>query len=381
MNTVKQHLTARAKVILVLVALYTVYHVFTYSGRKPTSEYLGDGPSTKGYGIVRGGTGNLGYGKDKRTGGLPPSARRIFEDKDPSVYDDYAVANYDLKQTEVFNKDKNKVVIVVGANVEGGVNRWKGPSEWSTEKLSIQNKKKYAQLHGYDIVVKDYTKAKKYSDDHREGWQKFDLIKQVMDEYSSGDWFWYLDLHTLIMEPDVRIEDLVFEELNSLMVRNLASFNPNGLVTDIPYTSPDDPVNLILSQDCGGFNLHSFLIKKTSWTMLLFDTLFDPVIYLKEHKKWTNGEKHALEYYYDKFAWIRSHIGFIPSKLISALAKDACPQLKYPDQKFFYNETTRDFLVDMEGCEFNRNCFDEMQYYMSISENLHKSWISKLLHI
>lgn len=335
---------------------------------------LSDGPGTSGFGITKGGTGILGYQKDHRIGGLPPSARKPFENKDSLIYDDFDVDEY--KDTETFNKDKSKIVIILGANIEGGVNKWKGPNEWSIERSSILNKKYYARKHGYDLVIKDYTKVKKYSNEFREGWQRMDLIKEVFDEYSSGDWFWYIDLYTLVMEPQISLEKLIFEKINETITRDLNYFNPNELEIDIPFTNYDEPLNLILTQDCGGFNLQSFLIKKTQWSIALLDILFDPVVYLQNIANWKNGEKNALEYYYNNFGWIRSKIGFLPTRTISSLPKGACPDFE-GDERFFYNESSRDFLVNMMGCEYNRNCWDEMEFFKQLSKDLHKKWFQK----
>jgi len=334
---------------------------------------LSDGPGTKGYGITKGGTGNSGYQKDHRTGGLPPSARKIYHDKDNLQYEDYEIDFY--QETETFSKDKNKnkIIIILGANIEGGVNKWKGPNEWSIERSSILNKKHYAKKHGYDLVIKDYTKSKKYSKEFREGWQKFDMIKEVMDEYKPGDWFWYIDLYSLIMEPQISLENLIFDKINETITRDLNYFNPNELELDIPYINYNEPINLILTQDCGGFNLQSFLIKKTQWSLTLLDVLFDPVFYLQNIDYWKNGEKNALEYYFNEFGWIRSKIGFLPTKTISALPKGACPDFE-GDERFFYNESSRDFLVNMMGCEYNRNCWDEMEFFKQLSKKLHQKW-------
>lgn len=358
--------------MLYIAGAFLVLYTFISLQKGDGNLDLNDGAGTSGFGITKGGTGINGFQKDKRTGGLPPAARRGYVDKDPFIFDDYSVDSFAQEQHEVFDKDKNKIVIILGANLEGGVNKWKGPQEWSIERSSVLNKKKYAARHGYDLVIKDYTKAKKYSNSHREGWQKFDIIKGVMDEYDNGDWFWYLDLYTLIMEPQFKLEKLL-ENLNDTMTRSLMQFNPGSLDLDIPFVDNSEPVNMLLSQDCGGFNLHSFMVKKTQWSMTLFDTLFDPIVFLDKHSQWKNDEQNALEHYYNVLGWVRSRVAFLPSKTISALPKGACPDSK--DQRFFYNETTRDFVVDMVGCEFHRDCWDEMEYFKKLSADLHKSWL------
>lgn len=328
-----------------------------------------DGITSKGYGIIKGGTGFSGFQENHRVSGAPPSTRN----KDINTFD---YIDFQFENTETYSSN-NKIIIVLGANLEGGVNKWKGPNEWSIERSSILNKKQYAVKHNYQLVIKDFTKSKKYSNENREGWQKFDIIKEVMNEVDNGDWIWYLDLYSLIMEQQIKLEDLIFNQLDKITTRDLSYFNPNGIDLDLPFLEKNDqPINLIISQDCGGFNLDSFLIKKTNWSNYLLDILFDPIIYLKNFSRWKNGEKNALEYYYSKYASIRSRIAFMPTRLISSLPKGACPD--YPnDERFFYNETSRDFLVNMNGCQFYRNCWEEMEYFKNLKTKLHRSWFNR----
>ncbi|CCH44850.1 putative alpha-1,6-mannosyltransferase MNN10 [Wickerhamomyces ciferrii] len=366
-------LVLKNPIISTLITIITIFLCKTYLFTEDSSYLfdLSDGPGTKGWGVTRGGTGNPGFHKDHRQGGLPPTARDQYQDKDGLIYQDYEIESGLSGKT--FDK-KKKIVIVLGANIEGGVNKWKGANEWSIERSSILNKKHYAQKHGYDLIIKDYTKAKKYSNEFREGWQKFDIIKQTFDQFSENDlWFWYIDLYTLIMEPEISLEKLIFNKIDEIVYRDLQYFNPNSLDLDIPYINYEEPLNLILTQDCGGFNLQSFLIKKTDWSITLLDLLFDPVFYLQNVEIWKNGERNALEYYYNKFGWIRSRVGFLPTKTISALPQGACPNNAL-DEQFFYNESSRDFLVNMMGCEYNRNCWDEMEFFKKLSKVLHKKW-------
>lgn len=364
-------------VYLTLFTLFTIYLIYTLIVRNnhdvPLNSILGDGITTKGFGIVKGGTGFVGFQKEHRDGRLPPVVRRQYDDKEMNIFDAYDVNSFEHEDTETFDKDTNKIIIVLGANLEGGVNKWKGPNEWSIERSSILNKRQYADAHGYELVVKDFTKAKKYSKDHREGWQKFDIIKDVIQEANNGDWIWYVDLYTLIMEPQVSLEELIFNQLDEVITRDLTYFNPSKLDLDLPFLGYDEPINFILSQDCGGFNLNSFFIKKTKWSSCLLDVLFDPIVYLQNMENWTNGEKNALEYYYNAFSWVRARIAFVSTRLISSLPHGACPDYAY-DDRFFYNESQRDFLVSMVGCDFNRNCWDEVEYFKELSLNLHKKW-------
>ncbi|KAH3679112.1 hypothetical protein WICPIJ_008720 [Wickerhamomyces pijperi] len=372
------------KTTTVIICTLFLYFVLFYGGSEERIVYdLSDGKSSKGYGIIKGGTGNLCYDKDRRVGGLPKVTR--FDD--PSIYDEFErdtntegmLPGTDFDDVEAFDKDRNKIVIIVGANLEGGVGKWKGPDDWALEKTSLVNKKLYAAQHGYDLVVKDFTKLKKYSNEFREGWQKFDLIKEVMDEYNYGDWFWYVDLNTLIMEPEYTLEDLVFQNMQQrLASRTVEYFNPNELTLDLPLIDYTEPLNLLLAQDCDGFNLNSFLIRKSHWSINLIDLLFDPVVYSVEHPKWTRGESNALEYYYNKFPSIRSRLGFLPTRLLASLGPGACSDYEFDSSFMFYNETSRDFLVNLKDCDAGRNCWEEMQQFSRISRDLHKSWYQRI---
>lgn len=367
----KQSYKTRISTPIVLVLLYLILVKLVSSGN-PTFSLDDSTFFNQHYGIVRGGTGNRPYQSDHRVGGLPP----VQKQHDPSVYD-YGLEQNPLQQLNVVEhtwKKSNRIIIVLGANRNGGVNDWKNPNEWEVERESIFNKKAYAAKHGYELVVKDFTRQKKYSDEFREGWQKFDAIRDTMAHYDHGDWIWYLDLYSLIMEDKVRIEDLVFKQLNKIVYRDLQYYNPKKLELDLPMVDTSEPINLILTQDCNGFNLNSFLIKKTDWSGTLMDLLFEPIIYLNQVSVWRSDEQSALEYYYNNFSWVRSRTAFLPTRVINSLARNSCPSTR-SDYHLFYNETSNDFLVNMNGCEINRNCFDEFQFYKGIKRTLH-SWFS-----
>ncbi|ODV58545.1 glycosyltransferase family 34 protein, partial [Ascoidea rubescens DSM 1968] len=278
------------------------------------------------------------------------------------------------------------IVIILAANVEGGVNNWKRAEDWSIERTSILNKKIYSKIHGYNLIIKDFTKKKKYSNEFRESWQKFDVIRSIMkdNEFKENTWFFYLDLYSLIMEPNMSIEELIFKNLNQKSFQTLSYFNPNKIKIDIPYLSfgnndnsdnnnnnnhIDDNISLIISQDCYGFNLNSFLIKKSNWTNLFLDLIWEPIFYKKliDINGYLNEER-ILEYYYSKQSWIRNGMLFLPNKMMNSL------------KKLLYNWKDRDFLVNMNGCKnkFNRNCWEEMEFYNKLSKNLRLSWFKKL---
>ncbi|CAL9731281.1 probable alpha-1,6-mannosyltransferase Mnn10p [Monosporozyma unispora] len=275
-----------------------------------------------------------------------------------------------------FNKPP-KIVIILAANEGGGVLRWKNEQEWAIEKISIANKKAYAKRHGYGLTIKDLTTAKRYSHEYRESWQKVDILKQTFREFPDAEWFWWLDLDTFIMEPDRSLESHIFSRVDKLVDRTLKSFNPLGLEVDIPFVDYTQDMDLLITQDCGGFNLGSFLIRNSDWSKLLLDIWWDPAGYEQKHMIWEHREQDALETLYANEAWIRSKVGFLPLRMINSFPPGACSEFS-DDSRYFYNEYARDFVVNMAGCNFGRDCWGEMSHYATLMAKTNRKWYDRL---
>ncbi|ODV94264.1 hypothetical protein PACTADRAFT_51131 [Pachysolen tannophilus NRRL Y-2460] len=262
------------------------------------------------------------------------------------------------------------VVIILAANEGGGVLKWKGAQEWSVERSSIINKRHYAEKHGYGLTIKDMTLKRRYSHEWREGWEKVDIIKQTMRQYPNAEWFWWLDLHTYIMEPQISLEDHVFNHLDNVTYRSLEEFNPLNLKIDIPYVDYTQPIDLIVTQDCGGFNLGSFFIRRSAWTECLLDAWWDPVLYEQRHMQWEHKEQDALECLYSNGSWVRERTAFLPLRAINSFPTGACYEYA-EDPRYFYSEHDRDFVINMAGCEYGRDCWSEMEHFKGVSKKLH----------
>lgn len=270
-----------------------------------------------------------------------------------------------------FNSAGPKVVIILAANEGGGVLKWKSPQEWSVERSSIANKKQYAKQHGYGLTIKDMTIKKRYSHEWRESWEKVDIMKQTMRQFPDTEWFWWLDLHTYIMDPKISLDDHFLLALENATYRNLETFNPLKLQTDIPYVDYNQPIDMIITQDCGGFNLGSFLMRRLSWSEMLLDIWWDPAMYEQMHMQWEHKEQDALETLYSTQPWIRERIGFLPLRKINAFPPGACSD-QADDPQYFYQNY--DFVINMAGCEYGRDCWGEMEKYKALSKKLHNKW-------
>ncbi|EXJ67369.1 mannan polymerase II complex MNN10 subunit [Cladophialophora psammophila CBS 110553] len=310
-----------------------------------------------------------------------------------------------LSQTNVLSKYRgnshlgggSKFVIILGANEGGGVMEWKGPREWAIERDSVRNKKRYAERWGYILDIADMSTKKRYAHEWRESWEKVDLIRNAMARYPKAEWFWWLDLNTFIMEPSKSLQSHIFNNLDRNVYRDINVYNPLDIVHP-PVTEFLDPVarsptgdnltssiDIIIPQDCDGFNLGSFFVRRSPFTDRLLDLWWDPVLYEQKHMEWEHKEQDALEHLYASQPYLRTHFAFIPQRKVNSFPPGACALHPEQDQvvqdgkplldpRFHYNEQERDFMVNMAGCEWGRDCWAEMYMYRELSNRLNRSW-------
>lgn len=196
--------------------------------------------------------------------------------------------------------------------------------------------------------------------------------------------FWWLDLNTFVMEPSYSLQNHIFNSLEEHSYRDINEYNPLNIThppTD-PYLDAEslsavgdgnvNSVNLLLSQDCSGFNLGSFFVRRGAWTDRLLDVWWDPVAYEQRHMEWAHKEQDALEQLYIAQPWIRKHTAFLPQRMINSFPVGACSE-NGNDSHIHYKEEDRDFLVNMAGCEWGRDCWGEMYNFRELSYHLNRS--------
>ncbi|KAJ4295852.1 alpha-1,6-mannosyltransferase [Collariella sp. IMI 366227] len=277
-----------------------------------------------------------------------------------------------------------KFVILLGANIGGGVMDWKGSREWAVERYSVKNKKNYAARWGYDLEIVDLRQKKRYAHEWRESWEKVDYVRTALKKYPKAEWVWWLDLNTMIMEPSYSLQEHIFNNIEKHVYRDINEYNPLNIthpLTD-PYLDAESrspigdgkgsSVNLMLSQDCSGFNLGSFFLRRGPWTDRLLDMWWDPVAYEQKHMEWEHKEQDALEQLYVAQPWIRKHTGFLPQRMINSFPAGACAD-GGNDTRIHYDERDRDFLVNMAGCEWGRDCWGEMYSFRELSYYLNRN--------
>lgn len=199
------------------------------------------------------------------------------------------------------------------------------------------------------------------------------------------------------MEPSISLQRHIFDDLPEQVYRDINYYNPLN-ITHPPTSEILDPISrsptgdnltssidLILSQDCSGFNLGSFFVRRSSWSDRLLDIWWDPVMYEQKHMEWAHKEQDALEHIYRSQPTIRTHTAFIEQRKINAFPLAACPQQgtlgeEVTSPKFHYHQDARDFLVNMAGCEWGRDCWGEMYHFRELSNMLNRNVWQRLQH-
>ncbi|KAM5434877.1 alpha-1,6-mannosyltransferase [Microsporum canis] len=276
-----------------------------------------------------------------------------------------------------------KIVLIVASNVGGGVMEWKGAREWAIERDSLRNKKRYVKRWGYDLEIVNMVTKKRYAHEWREGWEKVDVIRGALRKYPKAEWFWWLDLNTLIMEPSYSVEHHILNNLEKKTYRDINKYNPLNIThpPSLPYLDPislspegdkkPSSINMIVPQDCAGFNLGSFMIRRSTWTDRLLDIWWDPVLYEQKHMEWEHKEQDSLEHLYTNQPWVRPHVAFIPQRRMNSFPPGACGD--GTDPGIHYQRKDRDFLVNMAGCEWGRDCWSEIYNYRELSNYLNRT--------
>ena len=116
----------------------------------------------------------------------------------------------------------------------------------------------------------------------------------------------------------------------------------------------------------------SFMLRRSVWTDRLLDIWWDPVGYEQKHMEWEHKEQDAFEYMYQNQPWIRPHVAFLHQRKINSFPPGACGD-EGDDVAIHYQERDRDFLVNMAGCEWGRDCWAEMYNYRQLSNRLNRN--------
>lgn len=121
----------------------------------------------------------------------------------------------------------------------------------------------YARRHGYDFIV-DY---ESHTDRAVIFW-KYNMAERLI-KTGKYDWIWWLDFDTLITNTNIKVTDIIEEELRNV-------------------TDPDS-IDYLTTHDCNGYNSGSFLVRGHERSLKLIHDSF--AIHDEAKKK----DKHMSE--------------------------------------------------------------------------------------
>ncbi len=143
--------------------------------------------------------------------------------------------------------------------------------------LSLEDKRSYANRHGYDFFVFDQV-----VEGRTVGWSRVPAALSLLQHY---DWLFYIDLDTVIVDHSVRLEEFV-----------------------------DPRYDLVIGVDMNGINTGVFFLRNSTWSRLLYA------------EAWTRTEERNSHVWFEQAALmalmaeghgIRNHMKLVPQEVFN----------------------------------------------------------------
>ena len=201
---------------------------------------------------------------------------------------------------------------------------------------STANKQAYADLHGYDLIVDEDIVDKS----RPASWSKLLAMRKYLPNY---DFVLYIDIDTIIMNPDRRLEDIV----------------------DFNYDQ-------MLAADKNGLNCGVWMLRNTPWTLWFIDEMWaqDQLVAPKTWNMLFKYEQRAFHFLYQSTIW-RSVVkgeAYPKANTVRARTKalNACV---FNSQPAFY--VNGDLLVHLAGLKGTVKCMWFRYYYKIARLKMH----------
>ena len=186
-------------------------------------------------------------------------------------------------------------------------------------KYAHENKRRYAKKHNYDVILYNELLSHKYAP----YWGKVIALQKHLKDY---DWLFWLDSDALIMNDEIKLEDLV-----------------------------DDNYDFITTRDCLlNVNSGDFIIKNCDWSKKFLDDWLAADGAVVDGAGVDNG---ALLKLYQESQETRNHFKIIPLRMLSSFP--VCPLHYKVDGQYVED----DFVIHMAGCPTFQCKVDLMRKY------------------
>lgn len=123
-------------------------------------------------------------------------------------------------------------------------------------------------------------------------WTKVVAMRHALTQYPDATYFWYVDVDTFIMNPQLSVEKDVMgaAKLEASMLVDHPVVPPDSIIKTFAHLSGED-IDFVLTQDKEGLATSSFVLRNSEWARFLLETWFDPIYRSYNFQK---AETHAL---------------------------------------------------------------------------------------
>ncbi|KAK7748052.1 putative alpha-1,6-mannosyltransferase mnn11 [Cytospora paraplurivora] len=183
--------------------------------------------------------------------------------------------------------------------------------------LVKENRKLYAGKHGYETFfahVGDYDLGGAPA-----SWTKVVALRHALTAYPEATYFWYVDIDTFIMNPQLSIERDIMAPavLEQKMIMDFPVVPPDSIIRTFDHLKAQD-VDFVVTQDKDGLSTSSFLLRNSDWSKFFLETWFDPMYRSYNFQK---AETHALEHIVQWHPTILSKLALVPQRTLNSYDK------------------------------------------------------------
>ncbi|EEB08401.1 alpha-1,2-galactosyltransferase [Schizosaccharomyces japonicus yFS275] len=217
------------------------------------------------------------------------------------------------------------------------------------EKL-IENRRRYAALHGYKFEHKRSGDYGLFEHDSS-NWAVIPAIRDVLEEHPECEWVWYLTPHAIIMNPFESLKDKLLEP-SQLSRYSLRDHPVNPVGPSVRTSSIIDPnaIDLITTQDYEGINTRSFLLRNNDYAEFLLDVWNEPLYRMAPFE---HGERGVLEYLLQRHPTILSKLAFVSTRVMNSYTSSPAG-LEYREG---------DFVLLLSDCDSYQTCKKSFEQY------------------
>lgn len=190
----------------------------------------------------------------------------------------------------------------------------------------IENRRIYAEKHGYGLYVRYATDFKEQwsgSVSGKSSWAKLAITRAAIHAFPKAKHFWYLDHNGVIVNMDVDIVEKVISPpaLKTMMLRDVPVVQGSKVIRTYKNT-PAEKVRFIISQDEIGLNPTSFILCNNDLDQADFSKAFldywnDPLCL--SYPAFDRSEASALNHVIQWHPVFLSRTAVIASRILGAI--------------------------------------------------------------